>query len=65
MTVPVTDRKRPTSLDLGITSLVISGHSGKPERARTDRIRGEGEREREAQTYSKHQVIQAKHGRLF
>lgn len=30
MTVPVTDRKRPTSLDLGITSLVISGHSGKP-----------------------------------
>lgn len=34
MTVPVTDRKRPTSLDLGITSLVISGHSGKPEQMR-------------------------------
>ena len=34
MTVPVTDRKRPTSLDFGITSLVISGHSGKPEDTR-------------------------------
>lgn len=34
MTVPVTDRKRPTSLDLGITSLVISGHSGKPKHTR-------------------------------
>lgn len=31
MTVPVTDKKLPTSLDLGITSLVISGHTGKPE----------------------------------
>lgn len=31
MTVPVIDKKHPTSLDLGIESLVISGHTGKPE----------------------------------
>jgi len=31
MTVPVTDKKCPTSLDLGIVCLVSSGHTGKPE----------------------------------
>ena len=30
MTVPVTDRKCPTSLDLGMVSLVSSGHTGRP-----------------------------------
>lgn len=30
MTVPVTDKKCPTSLDLGIVSLVSSGQTGRP-----------------------------------
>lgn len=30
MTVPVTDKKCPTSLDLGMVSLVSSGHTGRP-----------------------------------
>lgn len=39
MTVPVTDKKHPTSLDLGIESLVISGHTGKPENTRECNIK--------------------------
>lgn len=39
MTVPVTDKKHPTSLHLGITSLVISGHSGKPEDPKFNKIK--------------------------
>lgn len=30
MTVPATDKKWPTSRDLGIVSLVSSGHTGRP-----------------------------------
>lgn len=36
ITVPVTDKKCPTSRDLGIVSLVNSGHTGRPTQSHTE-----------------------------